>query len=538
MSYPLTKNESGPHYWTVLFTYASSYPKDPDRNDKITAQNWIKNTISSFPCQNCINHAFEFINSNPINVDSREGLVKWLCALKNNSNQDEGKPLVDCSDFYKTRFNNTECSTCSLITTTNKPKKTILKQNNNNLTNIPKKEEEFDYMRSSVFSSMWDKSPSLKGNFTVSNNNSSAMMATATNAGNTNDVVDVNTGIGNNITQTFPSLNYFDEFRNSGGQGGQGQPVMMVQTPNGLQPVGQAQGQAQEPELDGILKPLDSLYNFPAEMVGAKPSDVNLAYTPEFVANLYSLINQIFLTNFGSLLSISLASISLFGISVFAKNNLSYYDRLFLQNTVASIFFHGVNYINPRTKDEIIPMAKDFFDGLMSMDVEKMKKSLLYDNKNSGSNSDKKPEISDSVLALALMDENMDPALKQKLILASRGGKHIDIEKMKEPRSSALSLGSDISSSFASSSVRDMQNRSQSTYDSILGGSRAPGGGGGSGIMNKSALEGLFNQRARYNSASPTMRDYNMSKRFASPSVIDNSGLDSSYDYILDNALL
>jgi hypothetical protein len=531
--FPLNKNESGPHYWTVLFTYASNYPDNPDRSYKIETQNWIKNTISSFPCKNCVNHAFEFMNENPINLNSKEGLVKWLCALKNNANEDEHKPTIDCNDFYETNFNklNSECTSCTLI---NKPKKTILKQSNN-LSNTPK-EDEFDYMKSSFYSSMWDKSPSKKGNFAVNNNNNSTMIDT-----NTTDNIDPNGGVGNNLTQTFPSLAYFDEFK-QGGQGQVGQPIMMVQTPNGLQPVQQGQLQPQEQELDGILKPLDSLYTGPANFVGTKPSDFNLAYTPEFVANLYSLINQIFLTNFGSLLSISLASVSLFTVSVLAKNNLSYYDRLFLQNTIASIFFHAINYVNPRTKDEIIPMAQQFVEGLMSMDIEKMKKSLLYDNKNSSSGSGKdgknKSGISDSMLQLALMDENLDPALKQKLILASRGGKHIDMEKMKEPRGSVLSLGSDMSSSFAANSIRDMQNTSMTNFDSGIGGPRAPGGSGGSGILNKSALESMFNARARYNSSSPTMRDYNMQKRFASPSVIDNSGLDSSYDYILDNALL
>lgn len=522
----LTKQEVGPHYWSVLFSTANKYPDYPTRDEKIKMQNWLKTTISNFPCENCVKHSFEFIRYNPINVDNREGLIKWICSLKNNANEDEHKPTIDCDQFFKDNFSNPlECTSCSLI---NKPETTILKQSNNNLSNVPKEEVEFDYMHNSFFSSGF---PSIKSNFAV--NPSSDMSGSV-------DSIDPNAGMGNNLTQTFPSLAYFDGFKGPQQQGGQ--PIMMVQTPNGLVPYNQnQQGQQQPEELDGILKPLDSLYNGPASFLGTKPSDINLAYTPEFVANLYSLINQIFLTNFGSLLSISSASVLLFAVSVLAKNSLSYYDRLFLQNTIASIFFHGINYMNPRTKDEIIPMAQQFFEGLMSMDVEKMKKSLLYDGKNSGGgtkDSKNKSGISDSMLQLALMDENLDPALKQKLILAARGGKHIDMEKMKEPRNGVLSLGTDMSNSFASSSIRDMQNSSMTNFDSGIGGPRAPGGSGGSGILNKSALESMFNARAKYNSSSPTMRDYNMQKRFASPSVIDSSGLDSSYDYILDNALL
>lgn len=521
MGIQLTKQELGPSYWSVLFASANKFPDYPTRSEKISMQNWLKTTITNFPCDKCVKNAFEFIRDNPINVESRKGLIKWICSLKNHANEDEHKPTIDCEQYFRDNFSNpSECTSCSLI---NKPETTILKQSNNSLSD----NDNYDFLSTSFFSD-WDPSgklPSLKSNFAF---NSSATSVTENNPNPNNDL-----SIGtNNITQTFPSLAYFDEFR--GQQQGQQQPMVMVQTPNGLQPM-MGQSQYQEPELDGILKPLDSLYTFPSSVVGTKPSDLNLAYTPEFVANLVSLINQIFLTNFGSLASISLSSVLLFAVSVLAKNNLSYYDRLFLQNLTASLFFHAINYVNPRTKDEIIPMAKQFFDGMMSMDVEKMKKSLLYDGKN---NTEKKGGLDDSLLKLALMDENLDPAIKQKLILQSRGGKHIDIEKMKEPRNSILSLGADMSNSFASSSIRDVQNASQSTYDSILGGSRAPGGGGGSGIMNKSSLEGLFNARARYNRDSPSMRDYNIQKRFASPSVIDSSGLDSSYDYILDNSLL
>lgn len=516
MTYPLSKSEAGKAMWQTMFQFAANYPDNPNRSDRITAQNWIKNTIPSLGCQKCVTHAFEFMNTNPINVENSEGLAKWICALKNNANQDEHKPEIDCNDFYKNHFNKgLECSTCSLI---NKPKEPILLKNKTTLAN----DNDDDYMNSSFFSD-WDmfNKPSKKSNFAVNNTGSSSTMISDNSA---------NEQIGNNLTQTFPSLAYFDEFGNNRGN--------MVQTPNGQMMMQPQQQQPQEEELDGILKPLDGLYTFPASVVGTKPSDFNLAYTPEFVANLYSLINQIFLTNFGSLLSISLGSVLLFAVSVLAKNNLSYYDRLFLQNTIASILFHTINYVNPRTKDEIIPMATQFFEGLTTMDVEKMKKSLLYDGKNH--NSGKKTSgVSDNLLQLAMMDENLDPALKQKLILASRGGKQIDMEKMKEPRGSILSMGSDISSSFASSSVRDLQNSSMSSYDSLTGGgSRMPGGGGGSGIMNKSSLENMFNARARYNRNSPTMRDYNMSKQFASPSVLDTTGLDSNYDFILDNQLL
>lgn len=505
MGIQLTKQELGPHYWKVLFSMASKYADYPTRSEKISMQNWLKTTISNFPCERCVKHSFEYIRDNPINVESRKDLIKWICSLKNHANEDEHKPTIDCEQYFQDNFLSNpsgECTSCSLI---NKPETTILKQSTLS--------SDYDFLSTSFFSE-WDPSkklPSLKSNF-------------AFNSSVTETTNDMN----GNITQTFPSLAYFDEFR-----GGQGQPVM-VQNPNGMtsSPFNQ---QPQEPELDGILKPLDSLYTFPSTVVGTKPSDLNLAYTPEFVANLVSLLNQIFLTNFGSLASISLSSVLLFGVSVFAKNNLSYYDRLFLQNLTASLFFHAINYVNPRTKDEIIPMAKQFFEGLTSMDVEKMKKSLLYDGKNTN---EKKSGLDDSLLKLALMDENLDPAIKQKLILQSRGGKHIDMEKMKEPRSSALSLGSDMSNSFAANSIRDMQNSSMSSYDSALGGSRMPGGGGGSGVLNKSALEGMFNARARYNRDSPSMRDYNIQKRFASPSVIDTSGLDSNYDFILDNALL
>jgi hypothetical protein len=356
--YPQPKEIAGKSYWQTLFNIAASYSDHPDRSEKIDMHNLIKSIISKFTCQECIQHAFEFMRRHPAELDNKESLTKWLCKLKNNSNRIEGKDEIDCDIFVMNSINREGgCHSCSI-----QPIKapsvniSIPKTPSIPLTPAVKKTVEYDPGFESVLN--WDKRyPSLKQAINIE---SERVQATGNNA----VVVSPEPPIGdpNYLASQYPSL-------------------------AGLDPI--PTGIPQEETLDGIIKPLDSIYAGPANIMGIKPHEMNLAYTPEMLTNTVSLLTQIYLTNFGSLLTTLLSSISLLGISVFAKNSMSHYDRMFIQNVTASLLFHNLNFINPRIKDEVVPHAQTFFEGVTSMNFDKVKEALLYGHKSESSAADK-----------------------------------------------------------------------------------------------------------------------------------------------------
>jgi hypothetical protein len=355
--FPEDKKTAGPVYWRTLFNIAASYPDHPDRSEKVDMHNLIKSIISKFTCRSCIENSFAFMRKHPADLDNKETLMRWLCKLKNNSNLHEGKEEIDCDQFLINSLNKEGgCQSCSISTVKapsvniSIPKTPVIP-----LTPAVKKSVSYDDDFDSVLS--WDKRyPSLKQAINIE---SERIQASGNNAVM---VSEPPVGDPNYLSSQYPSLAGLD-------------PI-----PTGIH---------HEEELDGIIKPLDSIYAGPAGIMGIKPHEMNLAYTPEMLTNTVSLLTQIYLTNFGSLLTTLVSSLSLLGISVFAKNSLSHYDRMFIQNVTASLLFHNLNFINPRIKDEVVPHAQTFFEGVTSMNFDKVKEALLYGHKSESSAADK-----------------------------------------------------------------------------------------------------------------------------------------------------
>lgn len=468
----MTKDEAGPHYWTVLFNYASQFPDYPTSNQRLHANTFIKDNINAFVCKECISHAYDYMSLHPIQSDNKKALVKWVCGLKNNANRHAGKAEVDCEAFYANNIGSGGCTTCSVINESPSYK---------GVSSVQKTYDESFY---NIYD--WDKRyPSLKRSFNFDGPASPGsppptppMVPSATPMNQQ--------PIAGQQSLQNPYLAGLDDFT---------KPV--------------------EEELDGVLKPLDNIYAFPASVVGIKSNEMNLAYTPEMATNLFQLLNQMFLTNFGSMFTTVLSSLGLLGVSIFAKNNLGHYDKLFVQNVTASLLFHTMNFINPRIKDEIIPSGTEFIEGLMAMDFEKIKKSLLYNYEGENSTQD-----------LMAMLKNGKMKGKDGLI---------DMEKLKIPKSSVL--GGAAASSFQASTIRDIQNSSQRGFDSRLGGVGNLGGGASnSGVLNKNDIERMFNQRR----SSRLMSDYTYNKNLFSGYTPDFGILDDTNDefaYILDNNL-
>ena len=341
--YPEDKSQSGSHYWHVLFNIASQYSLTPTRADKIDMSNLIKSIIAKFPCQKCVSHAFDFINQHPIRLDNREDLMKYLCELKNHSNQDEGKEPIDCNNFVLNSLNNSSggCHSCSLgsfkapyVNTKNNeplPVPVPVKKTLPNLGNVLAYETRY---------------PSFQ------NLQKRAMFGGET----------ITSGIqqpsSQDLASKYPSLAEID--------------------PNA---VSNTIEHEKEEELDGLLTPLDGIYSIPAGMVGIKPQEMNLATTPEIISNMVSMLSQIYMTNLGGMTVSGLGGLGLFIISMFTKNGLGRYDRLLLQNISSSLIMHTLNFLNPRIRDEMMEDGGKLIEGITSLDFDKIKSSLLFAGK-------------------------------------------------------------------------------------------------------------------------------------------------------------
>jgi FAD-linked sulfhydryl oxidase len=353
--YPQDKHEAGRAFWKVLFNIGAGFPDHPSRNDKQDTHNLIKSIISRFTCQECIDHAFEFMRKHPADLDNKESLVKWLCRLKNNANEHEGKEIINCDEFIKNSINKEAgCNSCTVepvkapgyniyATPIRKEQPAMITvpapTPSPTVIPMPKIDQDFETVLN------WSKRyPSMRRSMTVVDQNTSITPSV-------DPAADTSMS---SLEHRYPSLStgFGDEYSS----------------------------ERKQQELDGILKTLDPIYQGPASFMGITAQEMNLAYTPELLSNGVSLLTQIYMTNFGSLASSILSSLGLVAVSIFAKNSLSHYDKLLVQNTAASMIFHTLNFLNPRIKDEIVPDGQKFLEGVTSMNVEKIKESLLYNN--------------------------------------------------------------------------------------------------------------------------------------------------------------
>jgi hypothetical protein len=382
-TYPQDKEVAGTHYWNVLFNSAAKFPDNPSVIEKNDITRYVTDTVNRFTCDNCVANAQEYIRNNPIDASSKKALVKWLCGLKNNANEDAGKEAIDCDLFLKNSLIvEPSCETCSA---TRKVVKSVIPK-------VPMPVLDQKYMNVWNFA---DRYPSLKRAmaYTGTEIQSTTTSAAAAAPAQATPVTAAPPGppTSNDLSNRYPSLAQF-----------------------GIEDADGPPGPVSE-DLNGILKSLDPMYTLPAGLVGISPSQMNLAYTPEMLSNGVSVITQMYLTNAGSMLTSLITSMSLVGISIAAKNNIANYDRLFIQNVAGSLLFHTMNFMNPRIKGDVLPDLKKLLEGLLKMDVPKIKEALLFGDKNSENNSDAKHLIE-------MMDNKHGKVDMKKMDLRSTSG--------------------------------------------------------------------------------------------------------------------
>lgn len=385
--YPQSKEEAGKSYWSVLFNTAAQYPEIPTEEDRKDINNYIKSTIKNFVCDDCIQHSFEYIKEHPIRNHNRDELVQYLCELKNHSNRHEGKETIDCNEFVGKAVDKNAKATCKscLIDKVRAPTVSLEEKKQSDPQPQVQQPQSPQYAYYIPPTGVYNPGTGftyanmgrILGNYDSVKRAMNLNDASAYKTQQSQAFISSNTGVVattpppppqgmpqqmGELSQRYPTLAGIDLNLDSGNQ---------------------------QEELEGVLKSLDGIYKLPAEIVGIPAPQMNLAYTPEALTNGVSLITQMYLTNAGSMLATLLSSITLMGISVFAKNSIANYDRLFIQNIAGSFLFHTLNFLNPRAKDDLMPDLKKLFEGATKGDIAKVKEAILYKNKEESNAVDK-----------------------------------------------------------------------------------------------------------------------------------------------------
>jgi len=101
----------GPHYWFVLFTMATSYPKHPNDVTKKKYYEFIQNLPLFMPSSEFGNSFSKLLDTFPVTpyLDSRDSFIKWIHFIHNRVNYILGKEEISLHealdryyDHYKT----------------------------------------------------------------------------------------------------------------------------------------------------------------------------------------------------------------------------------------------------------------------------------------------------------------------------------------------------------------------------------------------------------------------------------------------------
>ena len=84
----------GPGLWLFLHTMTFNYPVNPTKIDKQKMRNFLLSLGDILPCKYCRDNFRKHLNNNPIKLDSKRDLVRWMICIHNEVNEQEGKQNV------------------------------------------------------------------------------------------------------------------------------------------------------------------------------------------------------------------------------------------------------------------------------------------------------------------------------------------------------------------------------------------------------------------------------------------------------------
>ena len=104
----MKNSQWGPSAWLFLHSVSFQYPENPTDQDKNNYKIFFDSLQNILPCPNCREHYQTNLKENPIDLESRESLIKWVIDLHNLVNQKNSKKEYsydEVKDLYQSKYN-------------------------------------------------------------------------------------------------------------------------------------------------------------------------------------------------------------------------------------------------------------------------------------------------------------------------------------------------------------------------------------------------------------------------------------------------
>ena len=104
----MKNSQWGPSAWLFLHSVSFQYPENPTDQDKNNYKIFFESLQNILPCPNCREHYQKNLKENPMNLESRESLIKWVIDLHNLVNQKNSKKEYsydEVKDLYQSKYN-------------------------------------------------------------------------------------------------------------------------------------------------------------------------------------------------------------------------------------------------------------------------------------------------------------------------------------------------------------------------------------------------------------------------------------------------
>ncbi len=98
----------GPHYWFVLFTMATTYPKNPNDVTKKKYYEFIQNLPLFMPSSEYGNSFSKLLDTFPVTpyLDNRDSFIKWVHFIHNRVNFLLGKEEISLHEALDKYYDN------------------------------------------------------------------------------------------------------------------------------------------------------------------------------------------------------------------------------------------------------------------------------------------------------------------------------------------------------------------------------------------------------------------------------------------------
>ena len=425
--------EWGSSFWKTLHSVAAMYPENPGKVDKVQYRLWFHYTINHLPCDDCKNHARQYIDANPLNVKSRKDVVEYVCQFHNSVNARLGKPRIDCNALQSEPPSCEKCSAKAkqaprynrVVVNYKKAMADIIelicKREGVNTPEIVFAPCPGD-PTTSCTRIPHDKQGATLSPVKIWLNPNQASVRTAIH-----ETLHYFEAIGHKPTMSHDELDSMardmvdKEFISDNGVKNYRElydkPSWMNSFPTfakvynknkGVFAVPEPSQEAQEPKTqfqivkaddvvkekskvdrdeggavaDGILNTFDSIFTPFGEAVGLRARDIGEANIPNLMANIYTTVADSNLTPFGALVVHILGSIVTLSAGVLGKNHMGYGDRKLLANFGANLFWSGLPYVgNPKINKQIINDAKLFGKSIANYDLHFVGEAVVENKK-------------------------------------------------------------------------------------------------------------------------------------------------------------